>query len=71
MKFHIGEVMKDAFGIAHCGKCGAMGTIVDIGACCRIAEMREENDSSLLQNEKDYPGSETGKRRGDDSPYSR
>jgi hypothetical protein len=29
----------DFYGISRCSECGAVGTIVDMGACCIVARM--------------------------------
>jgi hypothetical protein len=29
----------DQYGVHTCRKCGALGTIVQMGACCRIAQL--------------------------------
>lgn len=39
---------KDQYGVAKCPKCGALGTIVELGACCRVAAMAAQPNSALM-----------------------
>lgn len=39
--------LKSQYGVARCLRCGSVGTIVDMGRCCRIAALQYSDAAKL------------------------
>lgn len=43
--------LKDKYGTHKCPKCGSIGTIVQMGICCRIVQMKEAEIKAQMTKE--------------------
>lgn len=44
--------LQDQYGVAKCPRCGSVGTVVQMGVCCRVQRMLELDSAA----DKSEPG---------------